>query len=151
MYVGQKSHKECMWKDSGEGDSPHLEFQDDFLQPALEFLCVCHLPRSSRKMAQQDSNTMACNNHDALLALWQSFSRNYFLGMRLLGGIVLRPVMLQFMQDSGIFQKESCSSLTTRWDFQSWERLWKPSVYSVSVMSVTFGNNISKLTTTVVK
>lgn len=60
---------------------------------------------------------MACNNHDALLALWQSFSRNDFLGMQLLGGIVVRPVMLQFMQDSAIFQKESCSSLTTWWDF----------------------------------
>ena len=90
MCVGQKSDQECMWKDAGEGDSPHLEFQNDFLQPALEFLCVHHIPRSSRKMAQQDSNTVACNKHDALLALWPSFSRNDFSGMQLLGGIVLQ-------------------------------------------------------------
>lgn len=33
---------------------------------------------------------MACNKHDALLVLWQSFSRNDFSGMQLLGGIVLQ-------------------------------------------------------------
>ena len=31
MYMGRKSNQECIWKDSGEGDSPHLEFQNDFL------------------------------------------------------------------------------------------------------------------------